>query len=128
MVESIKKKVLLVDDDVDLLDSTSRFITNSGYNVITAQNGKLAIEQFVKNNPDLTIMDVKMPVMDGYDAFFQIKEKSKDARIILMTGYGNDPRLAKAKSCCLTYLLEKPVKPSFLIELIKRHITKFPSC
>jgi len=128
MPEGTKKKVLLVDDDKDLLDSTAILITRYGFDVVTAENGKLAVEAFEKNNPDLILMDAKMPVMDGYEAFFKIREISKEARVILMTGFGDDERLAEAKARCLIYLLVKPVKPEFLKELINRHIEASPLC
>ena len=129
MIESQDKKlILLVDDDIDLLDSTETLLTNYGYNVITAENGKLGVEAFEKNNPDLTLMDVKMPEMDGYEAFFKIRERDSNARVIIMSGFGKDPRLAEAKSRCLIYLLEKPVEPIFLKGLISRHISKPSPC
>lgn len=123
MLESEDKIILLVEDDSDLLSVMKSLLTSFGYSVITAQNGESAVKAFEKNNPDLTLMDVKMPVMDGYDAFFKIKEKDRDARIIMMTGFEADPRLADAKSHCLIYLLEKPIDPTFLEELVRRHVS-----
>ena len=67
----IKKTILLVDDDVDLLENTAYMIKNIGYDVVTADNGQDAVFKYKDIHPNLVIMDVKMPKMDGFDAFLR---------------------------------------------------------
>lgn len=77
---SAKKIVLLVDDDVDLLENTAYMVKSMGCDVITAENGEDAVERYREIKPNLTFMDIKMPKMDGYDAFFKIKNMIQKLR------------------------------------------------
>src|SRR3989304_3774674 len=93
------KTVLLVDDDVDLLENTAYMIKSTGYEVITAENGVEAVEKYKEIAPTLVMMDIKMPKMDGYDAFFKIKQFDSKAKIILIPAYTLDEKKhLKAKS------------------------------
>lgn len=65
---SAKQKILVVDDEQDILDLISYNLSREGYQVYTAANGKLAIDKAKEVNPDLIILDVMMPVMDGIEA------------------------------------------------------------
>ncbi len=123
-----KQNILLVDDDADLLNIMSQVITKLGYNPISASDGLEAISQFEKYAPDLVFMDVKMPVLDGYDAFFAIRAKAPNANIIMMTGFADHARWKEVKSACAIYLLEKPWSTEFLSELIRRHVSTKISC
>lgn len=123
-----KQSVLLVDDDADLLNVMSEVITTLGYNAISANNGREAILQFEKHVPNLVFMDVKMPMLDGYDAFFGIRDKFPNANIIMMTGFADHARWKEVKSACAIYLLEKPWSTEFLSELIRRHISTTVAC
>lgn len=122
------KKILLVDDDVDLLDSTASLIEVMGYNPIKASDGFSAVEKYEKFRPDLVLMDVKMPKMDGYETFFEIKERFNEAKVIFMTGFADFSKWQKAKSQCAIYMIEKPFSAEFLSELIRRHIKEKNPC
>lgn len=106
----------------------SEVITTLGYNAISANNGQEAISQFEKHVPNLVFMDVKMPILDGYDAFFGIRGKFPNANIIMMTGFADHARWKEVKSACAIYLLEKPWSTEFLAELIRRHASTIISC
>ena len=123
-----KNTILLVDDDIELLKIMSEVVTTMGYNTILANNGQEAISQYDKYLPNLVFMDVKMPVMDGYDAFFGIRRKFPNANIIMMTGFADHARWKEVKSACAIYLLEKPWSAEFLSELIRRHVNSTVSC
>jgi len=109
-----KKLILLVEDDIDVLESVRELLVDFGYDVVTASDGLLAVEKYDEHKPDLVLMDVKMPKMDGYEAFFKIKHSHNDAKVILITGFGGDPRQDEAKFCGLVGILEKPTSPQFL--------------
>ena len=68
-----KKKILLVDDEIDILDFLSYNLINSGYDVRTAINGEEGIKVAREFNPDLILLDMMMPVMDGFEACRQIR-------------------------------------------------------
>ncbi len=123
-----KQSILFADDDAELLKIMSEVITTLGYNAISANNGQEAISQFEKYVPNLVFMDVKMPILDGYDAFFNIRAKFPNANIIMMTGFADHARWKEVKSACAIYLLEKPWSTEFLSELIRRHVSTTISC
>ena len=111
--------ILFVDDDVDLLGINSFMLRDIGYEVITATNGEEAVTKFKDHNPDLTIMDVKMPKMDGFDAFFKMKKLNPHAKIVLISAYAIDEKkLLKAKSLGLLELISKPYEFEELEKLL----------
>jgi two-component system chemotaxis response regulator CheY len=114
---------LIVDDDIPLLENTAYMIETLGYEVVTARDGLEAIDVFKSSNPSLTLMDVKMPKMDGFDAFFKIKKINKDAKIILITAYHVDEKkYLKAQSMSLLETIEKPYDIERLEGAIKKHL------
>lgn len=119
--------ILAVDDEEDFLDGLVQLLERMNYSVITASDGKEAIKQYEKEKPDFVLMDVNMPNVDGYDAFFTIRKQYPNAKVILMSGYGQTGRYREAKSKCLIYCIPKPFSISFLDELLQQNI-KNPSC
>ncbi len=112
-----------MDDDLPLLENTAYMIETLGYEVITATNGQEAVEKYRDANPSLTFMDIKMPKMDGYDAFFKIKEFDPNARVVLITAYALDEKKhLKAQSMSLLETIEKPYDVEKLEDTIKRYI------
>jgi len=87
-----KNIILIVDDDVDLLENTVFLIKSAGYDVVMAQNGVDAVQKYKETSPNLVLMDVRMPIMDGYDAFFKIKQFDINAKVILITAYAHDEK------------------------------------
>lgn len=113
------KKILVVDDDEDSLNLVSKALQYAGYDIVKASDGEQTISQYEEQKPDLVLLDVRMPTMDGYEAFFKIKEIHKDAKVIFMTAYAVDEKIhQRAKELNLTYLLMKPFSLKFLKELI----------
>lgn len=120
---SSKKLVLLVDDDIDLLENTAFMIKNIGYDVVTATNGVEAVSKYKEIHPNLVIMDIKMPLMDGFDAFFKIKQNDPDAKVILITAYSIDEKKhLKAKSMSLITTISKPYSFDTLEELVNKYV------
>ena len=116
---SSQKTILLVDDDLDLLENTAYMIRSMGCDVITAENGQDAVLKYKEIEPDLTIMDVKMPKMDGFDAFFKIKQFDPKAKVVLITAFSIDEKKhLKAKSMSLLTTISKPYSFEQLEELI----------
>jgi len=119
---SQKKVILIVDDDVDLLENTVFLIKSAGYDVVMAQNGAEAVQKYKETSPNLVLMDVRMPVLDGYDAFFKIKQFDSDAKVVLITAYAHDEKKhLKAKSLNLIDTISKP----YTIEKLEDIISKY---
>ena len=111
----MKNKILLVDDDDGLRDFYREELEDEGYEVLTAKNGKEALQKLEKGKPDLIVLDIVMPKMDGMEALGRIIGKDKTIPIILHTshpGYQEDFMSWAAdayllKSTDLTELKEK---------------------
>ena len=58
-------RILIVDDEPDMLENCTRIVTRLGYDCVTAENGEVALEEFERQRPDLVLTDLKMPEMDG---------------------------------------------------------------
>jgi len=86
----MEKKILVIDDDLDLLEVLSERFKANGYNVITAQNGEEGLQKVSNENPDLIVLDIMMPVMDGFQFFKEIKKDTagKDIPILILTARG----------------------------------------
>ena len=89
----MKKKILIVDDDEGLRDLYEEVFVDEGYEALTAKNGKEALQKLEKEKPDLIVLDIVMPKMDGMEALGRIIGKDKTIPIILHTshpGYQED--------------------------------------
>jgi two-component system response regulator (stage 0 sporulation protein F) len=83
----MKKKILVVDDEEGLRLLYKEVLKEEGYEVLTARNGREAIQQLEVEKPDLIILDIVMPVMDGMEALGRIVGKDRKIPIILNTSY-----------------------------------------
>jgi len=86
---SMKKKILVVDDEEGLRLLYEEVLKAEGYEVLTARNGREAIQQLEAGKPDLIILDIVMPVMDGMEALGRIVGKDRKIPIILNTSYSD---------------------------------------
>ena len=113
------KKILVVDDDKDSLEITCKTLQDEGYIITQANDGERALSQYDEQKPDLVLLDIRMPTMNGYEAFFKIKKINPDAKVIFMTAYAVDNEIhERAKELDLIYLLMKPFSFDFLKELV----------
>jgi len=114
--------VLLVDDDVDIIEPVQYLLIEEGHEVLTASNGLEAITEYKESKPAITFMDIKMPVLNGYEAFKKIKELDKDAKIVFTSGYAiDDEKFQTAKKSGLCDLLPKPFEIDSMIKMIKKY-------
>ena len=85
-------KILVVDDEAGVCHSFKKILGRHGYDVISAPDGQTAIEKTEHENPDLVIMDVSMPRMDGLEALKQLKALHPGLLIIMMTAYSTSDK------------------------------------
>ena len=126
-----QKKILLVDDDPDIISALEAILSNKGYDVITAINKNDGIEKVNTQSPDLAILDVMMDdEHDGFDMSREIKKSHPDLPVIMLTGIseitGVNFRAAAADPEWLPAdeYLDKPVSPEELIETIENLLSK----
>lgn len=79
------KKVLVVDDEPDTLELVKLVLESGGFEAVLANNGKEALAQIATLRPDLVLLDIMMPDMDGWDVFRKMKEKDRDIPIAILT-------------------------------------------
>ena len=114
-------KILCVDDEPDILEILKYNLSNEGYNVSTAADGKSAIEIAYNISPNLIIMDVMMPNMDGIEACEKLRsdEKFNDTIIMFLTARGEDYSHVAAYDAGADDYVTKPVKPKVLVSKVK---------
>jgi two-component system alkaline phosphatase synthesis response regulator PhoP len=114
-------KILCVDDEPDILEILKYNLSNEGYNVSTAADGKSAIEIAYNISPNLIIMDVMMPNMDGIEACEKLRsdDKFNDTIIMFLTARGEDYSHVAAYDAGADDYVTKPVKPKVLVSKVK---------
>jgi len=123
----MRKKILIIDDDIDLVEAMRLTLENEGFEVIDAQDGTKGLEKIRNENPDLIILDVMMGTQDeGFHVAYQIRanKKTEDIPIIILTAVGQETGFKFDKEKDEDFLpvnefLEKPINPDQLIELVK---------
>lgn len=122
-------KILLVDDEPDILEFLSYNINKEGFEVHTAQNGKEAIEKAEKVNPHLILLDVMMPEMDGIETCDALRQDKKlqDTIIAFLTARGEDYSQIAGFDAGADDYITKPVKPKVLVSRIKALLKRFKS-
>ena len=115
------KKILIAEDN-DSNFVLMSYILKKYYQFERARNGQEAVEMVDKNQYDIVLMDIKMPVMDGLEATKAIKEKHPDLPILALTAnaFDSDRQLAMEVGC--NDFLSKPVSSEECLETIKRYI------
>lgn len=114
-------KILLVDDEPDILEIVGYNLSSEGYNVITAENGLEAIKKAKKEHPHLIILDVMMPEMDGIEACEQIRKIPDLSNVIIafLTARGEDYSQVAGFDAGADDYITKPIKPKVLVSKVK---------
>ncbi|WP_283642855.1 response regulator transcription factor [Croceibacter atlanticus] len=111
--------ILLVDDEPDILEIVGYNLSSEGYNVITASDGKEAVKLAKKRKPQLIILDVMMPEMDGVEACEQIRKISDlDTIITFFTARGEDYSMLAGFDAGADDYITKPIKPKVLVSKV----------
>ena len=126
----MKKKdicILLVDDEPDILEIISYNLSAEGYNVITAENGKEGLKLARKEKPQLIILDVMMPGMDGIEACEQMRKlpELNNTVITFLTARGEDYSQMAGFDAGADDYITKPIKPKILVSKVKALLRRF---
>ncbi len=116
-----RKKILMVDDAATILMMEKMFLSKEPYDLITAKDGQEAVEKAESERPDLILMDVVMPKMDGFEAVQKIRENeaTKSIPIIMVTTRGEEKNMEKGyKNGCNDYVT-KPINGVELLTKIR---------
>jgi two-component system, NtrC family, response regulator HydG len=105
----MKRRIFIVDDDHDHAESIADILAINGHEVEMAFSGEQAVRRFAEREFDLTLMDVKLPGMNGVEAFFELRRQRADAQIVMMTGFSVEQLLARAVLNGARGVLYKPL-------------------
>ena len=120
-------KILLVDDEPDIIEIVGYNLRNEGYQIFTATNGQEAIKSAKKNIPHLILLDIMMPEMDGIEACEKIRKITSLENVIIsfLTARGEDYSHVAAYEAGADDYVTKPVKPKLLISKVKGLLRRF---
>ncbi len=118
----MRKSVLVVEDDTDLVGIYKEILELHEFDVQTALNGEEGVEKFKQTKPSLVIMDGDMPVLNGFEAFKQIKVIDKNANVVIVTGFSElEPKSQEAIKLGLIKVISKPLGVDELLNLVKKY-------
>jgi len=126
-----KAKILLVDDDADFVESTKTVLESKPYEVIVAVNGDEGLRKAREDKPDLILLDIIMPVEDGFTAAEQLKKDPALAEIpvLMLTSYssrGAETSIPRSRGYELEAedYIDKPVSPQDLLDIVAKYLKK----
>jgi len=116
-----KTKILIVDDEPDLVQTLQDRLEMNGYNIIAAGNGKEGLEKAIQEKPDIILLDVIMPIMDGLEMLEALRKnpECKGCAVIMLTARSQRQDIVQAKTCGIEDYIVKPFNLSELIEKIE---------
>jgi two-component system, cell cycle response regulator DivK len=121
----MSKRILVVEDQLDTRRIIRDMLAPTDYEVTEAENGEEALAAIAKQRPDLILMDVQLPIMDGYTATRRIKADPalQSIRIIAVTSYALDGEEKTARAAGCDDYVPKPFSPRELLAKIRHHLS-----
>jgi two-component system cell cycle response regulator DivK len=118
------KRILVVEDQEDNRIILRRLLSNAGYDLIEAGNGEDGVALALSMRPDLILMDIQLPVMDGYEATRRIKSNAelKSIPVIAVTSYALSGDEAKARASGCDAYVAKPFSPRQLLAKVREYL------
>ncbi len=115
------KKILIADDAPFLRDTLKRFLAKGGHEVIAeAENGKIAVEKYVQLKPDIVLMDITMPEMDGIKALKEIIKSDPNAYVIMCCAMGQQAMVVEAIQNGAKDFIVKPFQEERVLEAVAK--------
>lgn len=115
----MSKKIMLVDDAAFMRMMIKNTLQQNGYtDIIEAKDGEEAIALFKQENPDLTLLDITMPNIDGLEALREIKNIDKDSKVVMCSAMGQENMVLEALKSGAQDFIVKPFKPDRIMKTI----------
>jgi PAS domain S-box-containing protein len=120
--EAPTRRILIVDDNADVAQALARLLERSGHEVRTSGDGPSAIGAALAHHPDIILLDIEIPVMDGYEVASRLRqvEELKDCVIVAISGYGQEVDRSRSRVAIIDHYLVKPVNYAELLTLLGR--------
>ncbi len=121
-----KQKILIVEDEESLLKLESILLTSKGYDVRGVSNGREALDAIAEEKPDLVLLDIMLPEIDGFEVCQRIKENpaTKEIPVVMLTAKKSREDMARGEKVGADWYITKPFKSVMVIETIQRFLTK----
>jgi len=126
-----KAKILLIDDDVDFVEATKTILESKPYEVIVAYDGNKGLQKAREEKPDLILLDIIMPIEDGFTAAEQLKEDPQLSKIplLMLTGFaakrgGTSIPVSRGYTLDADDYIDKPISPDELLLRVEKHLKK----
>ena len=119
-----RPKILLVDDDVDLVKVMSGALESKGYDVIVAYNGREGLEKARKEKPDLVVLDILMPVADGFTFADEFRRDPALANVPVLALTSFSQSLGQPFAFDVSEYIVKPIKPRDLVAKVEKFLRK----
>lgn len=117
------KNILVCDDAAFMRMMIKDILSKNGYNIVgEAENGLKAVEKYIETKPDLVMMDITMPEMDGLQALKKIKENDASANIIMCSAMGQQAMVIESIQSGAKDFIVKPFQPDRVLEAVKKAI------
>ena len=118
--------MLVVDDFSDTRDMYAEYFGGVGMRAETAENGRQAVRRALRAHPDAIVMDLTMPVLDGWEAtrILHADPRTRDIPIVVLTGSSEPEQVRRAEACGATHVLTKPCTPEVLHEVVCQVIVR----
>jgi len=112
-------KILVIEDDEMLLALLQNILGEAGFEIVTTADGPSGIALYKRHQPDLVLLDLALPSMNGLEVLKVIREYDRKARIIVVTGYGSEESAEVAFRYGATDFIQKPFESEPLVERVK---------
>ena len=114
------RKILIADDEPNIVTALEFLLQKNGYEVLIARNGDAALELVESHKPDLVLLDVMMPVKSGYEVCQRMRERAalRDIKIIMLTAKGREVEMNKGLSVGADLYITKPFSTQELVQKI----------
>ena len=121
-----RKKILIVEDEESLLKLESILLTSKGYEVKGVANGQAALDVLAEEKPDLVLLDIMLPEIDGFEVCQRIKENpdTRHIPVIMLTAKKSREDMARGEKAGADWYITKPFKSAMVIETIQRFLAK----
>lgn len=120
----MKKKILIVDDEKDTCSILEKALAKEGYRAFSALSGQSALDKLKKMRPDLVLLDIRMPKMDGIEVLKRIKRIDKSIAVVMITAYGALDTVQWAKKYRAYDYVSKPFDMDFIKAVIREALLK----
>ena len=124
MVTERRKKILIVDDESIMVSVLQRHVTNAGFVFEVASNGQEALDKIQKDMPDLVLLDLMMPGINGFETCRRLRadEKTKKLPVIIITALRSETDSADAAACGANEFMVKPINADTLAKRLRHHL------